>query len=183
MDNTTVEIYPNLDFSMHCESASYSAGELDENLDDTLETNPDLEDLALWLKQIMETVETLSYIKKRLSIECAKKMNTDVTVLAGIGTLQKMPGGSPRKWTEADRLLDVVFARARDDRKYDLETGEYEAEGEAVKRVLSECARFEWRTGKKRTDNFPGTGLHRLGVDPDEYSTREKSPPTVRFVK
>jgi hypothetical protein len=173
-----------VDLSLHIENINYSSDVLNKEFDNLdIESESSLEDVAVWIKQLEESIDILRIIKNDLGVIAAKKMDEKYVSVDGIGTLEKTSGYGPRKNWDTENLIPVVYARARDERQYDEETGEYEPEGAAVLRVLLECARLDWRTGKKPTSGFIGEGLRRLGIDPDEYSHRDKNVPTVRFVK
>lgn len=77
----------------------------------------------------------------------------------GVGAVEAKRGAKRTEW-DHDALWRTVVARARDERAVDPDTGEVvESEGEAVGRVLAECARPAWRL----------TPLRDRGIDPDEY--------------
>jgi hypothetical protein len=184
MDTTLVEVRPDSKISESLNAIVEKADVLNQNFDlDSLE-NADFEDLAIWFKQSEEILSIFKDIKTEISKILAKKMDGKFKTIDGLGTLERNPGYGPRKEWDEDHLLPLLYAKAIDDRKIlDEETGEYESEAAAVLRVLKECARFEWRVGEKISDDSRGTALRRLGIDPDEYSTRVKGSPTVRFVK
>jgi hypothetical protein len=77
----------------------------------------------------------------------------------GLGEVEQRRSNKRNEWANQD-LTQVVVARALDERKIDLETGEVlESEAQAVARVMSDCARPSWRV----------TALKSRGIDPDEF--------------
>jgi len=70
-----------------------------------------------------------------------------------------------------DELWRHVVARARDERRVDEATGEYESESEAIARVLFRCARPSWRL----------TALRDMGLDPDEFCKVEPDALSVQL--
>lgn len=86
--------------------------------------------------------------------------------------VKRRPG--TKEW-DHDALHRVMLARGRDARRMDPETGEVlESEGEAVARVIRECAGIGyWRVGD----------LKRYGVDADEYRVTQPGRLTVEAVR
>lgn len=79
------------------------------------------------------------------------------------GTFQSRKKTKRTQW-QWEPLVQVVVARALDERKLDEETGEYEREAEVVARVMRECVGFS--QGKVK-------GLRARGIDPGEFCTEE----------
>ena len=113
-------------------------------------------------------------------VEAESELVTMIANRAGVGTSIPDPAGDGgwrvrrkkgRVEWDHDALRRVVLARGRDARKIDHETGEaLESEGEAVARVLMECAGVSyWRV----------TNLARYGVDADEYRATNPGPVAV----
>ena len=89
----------------------------------------------------------------------ADALGRNTITVDGVGTVLVKHGAKRTEW-DNDALHRAVVARARDERRIDPDTGEViESEGEAVGRVLADCARPSWRL----------TALRALGLDPDEY--------------
>lgn len=93
----------------------------------------------------------------------ARKFNVE-----GVGAVEVRKKTNRTKW-DNHSLYKVVVARALDERILDETTGDYEPEGQAVARVLEECARPSWRL----------TPLRARHITVDEYCETEDAGWTV----
>lgn len=99
----------------------------------------------------------------------ADALGRNTIAVDGVGTVMVKAGAKRTEW-DHDALHRTVVARARDERRIDPETGEVvESEGEAVGRVLAECARPSWRL----------TPLRERGIDPGEFCSTSPGRPSV----
>lgn len=64
-----------------------------------------------------------------------------------------------------DRLIPDLIAKAREERRYNSDSGEVEGEGEATARVLRDCVSFS---------SAKVTGLRARGLSDDDYCTVEE---------
>lgn len=78
-----------------------------------------------------------------------------------LGKVERRWQSGRREW-DTPRLAGAVTERAKDQRRVDRD-GLIESEGDAVARVLAECARLDWRT----------TALKAQGIDPAAYSSTD----------
>ncbi len=99
-----------------------------------------------------------------------RQVESKITTVDGVpGHFERVTDSAVR-WSH-DSLLRRIGEVALDRRVVDRETGELESPEEAALRLIRECASIAyWRKGK----------LRELGVDPDEFSERER--PRQRLV-
>lgn len=90
--------------------------------------------------------------------------------VAGVGRVE-IKHDTRRSGWESEEILKRIVALARDERRYDLDTGEQlEDEFSCLARVLGEVARFEWRS----------TALRGHGIEPDDFCTVQYGRPTMK---
>lgn len=131
-----------------------------------------VEDAARRLAGLREQRRELDAEMAEVEAWLAEHLPHGGIAVEGVGWLAAQPATKRTKW-DHDEVVRHVTARARDERRADPETGEYEAVEEAIVRVLRECAGIAyWKV----------TGLRRLGLDPDEFCTTEKGPRRVMIV-
>ena len=123
-----------------------------------------LEDIRIQLKELRyletETISNIYQLKPPYK-----------AMYGGIGMVTVAQSKS-KKW-DNESVFNVLVARARDARRINKETGEVlESEGQAVRRVIEECAGIGyWRV----------TALKEYGVDPDEYYETTSTKPSIRI--
>lgn len=110
------------------------------------------------LADLRAAVATLRDHEAELTDWLAAALGSNTITVDGVGVVQVRHATDRRAW-DNDALIRLVIARGRDERRVDESTGEYESEGEAVGRALTECARPSWRV----------TALRARGIDPSEY--------------
>lgn len=139
------------------------------SLSDQLEESDDPELLAQMIVRVRRLVAELrefaATVERRYA-EIAPK----AAEFAGIGLVEVKRETKRTAW-QHDEILKRIVAMARDERAFDETTGEaLEDEFSCLARVLSECARFEWRV----------TPLRARGLDPDEFCHTEYGKPAVK---
>lgn len=131
----------------------------------------DVGDLAHLLLVVRRGMKALGRLEDDIEDALYLAIPGKSTEVEGVGLVEKKRGGYRKTW-DHDALLRLVTARARDERRFDEATGEYEAEAEAVSRVLSACAGIGyWRVG----------ALTERGIDADEYCERVEGRPSILF--
>lgn len=131
--------------------------------------------LADEIDRCREAMALLAEIESDLIETLARRVGVGSKVQGPAGEQWHVTRKQGRKEWDHDALHRVLLARGRDARKIDSETGEVlESEGEAVARVLMECAGIGyWRV----------TNLKRYGVDADEYRHTEPGAVTVKRIE
>lgn len=126
-----------------------------------------LTELAALLFQLDLLISDVRMYRSRIEQEVARRSDTKLVEFPG-GTAEVKAGAKRTQW-DNDLLYSHVVSRALDERQVDEGTGEYEPEGQAVARVLNECARPSWRL----------TPLRARGIDPDQFCNVEWGTPSV----
>ena len=123
------------------------------------------------LAELREIRKGLADWESELTVWISEAIGRNTITVDGVGEVQVRQATDRKAW-DHDALYRLVIARARDERRMDAETGEYESEGEAVGRALMECARPSWRV----------TALRDRGIDPDEYAESSSGKTSVVIV-
>lgn len=127
------------------------------------ESDPNAEQLAILLTAVRECRSQLGEFYTIVENSLLAEMGERSMTVPGLGLVEAKKKTTYRKW-DNDSLWRLVTAYALDERKLDESTGEYEDAGQAVARVLGECARPSWRL----------TPLRARGIDPTEYAEVEE---------
>jgi hypothetical protein len=131
-----------------------------------------VDQLAVQLDAVRLAVRDLKVAESELVTMIADRVGVGATIPdpSGDGGWRVKRKAGRKVW-DHDAIHRVLLARGRDARRMDRDTGEVlESEGEAVARVLMECAGIGyWRV----------TNLARYGVDADEYRATDPGAVTV----
>ena len=113
------------------------------------------------LSGVRDKIAQLRLLEKEYVAELHNLMPEKKMLFSDYGLIERKNSAS-RKW-DHEEMWNVLTARARDARLIDKETGEVlESEGQAVRRVLQECAGVQyWKVTPLK---------EKYGVDPDEYA-------------
>lgn len=132
-------------------------------------TPTDIDQAVRDLWDLRSTIEALRSWEYLLTEFLSDGLGRNVIDVDGVGRVEVKRGANRKQW-DHDALIRLVIARGRDERAVSLDGEPLESEGEAVGRVLMECARPEWRL----------TPLRDRQIDPDEFC--EVSPGRVNVV-
>lgn len=126
---------------------------------------PTLEGMAAMLVRLRDLDDDLWEARAILGEMAYPLMGGQDRNVAGLGVFRRQHGWTRKDW-DHDDLLPRVVARAQDERRMDPESGTpLETEGQAVARVLRECAGFAyWKVRE----------LAVRGIDADEFCRRER---------
>lgn len=134
------------------------------DLDSVLEDMVDRDTLASLLMDLRDVKkqagDVFSSCEKRLLNEAGER-SFDVPML---GRFEVKKGTKRTGWVW-DRLIPDLVAKAREERRFNADSGEVEGEGEATARVLRDCLSFS---------QAKVTGLRARGLSDDEYCTVEE---------
>lgn len=139
-----------------------------------------LTDASAWLAAATELLGDLKTLIDDLNqrIVALRPPSRVGTWVEGVGSVKVTKPPRKQTWDD-DELLDAVFARARDERRVDPETGDPEDVWVTCRRVMSAVWPLDGksaRIGKAPVRDEDtgrilksGTGLRGLGIDPDEF--------------
>lgn len=129
----------------------------------------DVDTLADTLDECRQAIHALAAFQSELVTAIASQAEVGTVIETARGRWRVKRRKGKVTW-DHDALHRVLLARGRDARTCDEATGEYESEGEAVARVLMDCAGVGyWRV----------TSLARYGVDAAEYRSTDRGPVVV----
>jgi hypothetical protein len=169
-DPARVEVWD--DVPLLVETADFNASQLELAIEEWIE-GKSLEELTPILHRLQVATKALGAAHHAVAVAVGSKMSSKNLIVNGVTLERGSPSGGDQ-WGVED-VLDHLYARARDERQMDEETGEYESDGSALLRLVKECAGIQYfRKGKKGDD--PGPGLRAHGLDPDEFLTPASGP-------
>ena len=126
--------------------------------------------LAILLAAVRECRTELLILASTLEQELLTVAGTKTWIVDGLGEVQIRRSMKRTDW-DSHGLIKKLTAIASDERELDEATGEYEREGDAVARVLEECARPSWRV----------TALRKYGLHVDEWCHEEPDKYTIQL--
>lgn len=138
--------------------------------DELVEMNRDNIDGLARAQVMLEVIKKdLTMVLDRIGTYMAENAPSYQFSVAGVGTYQKCQVGAKDSW-DTEGVLDMLIKRSYEEREADKETGEIEFPTAALKRILLEFARLEWRS----------TPFKNRSIDVSQYREREGGRPSVR---